>query len=295
MKKLLYGLILCLSISLCACGKTAKPSDGLEITTNGDGTCLLSGIGSCADTNLIVPEKSPDGDLVVGVGGYAFSYLDLTSVTLPDSVKKIESYAFSDLEKLKDIKMGSITELEISAFHELPALKNVTIGDGIKYYQAISINEITPTNDEKQYYVVSAGLTAYAEEPALDMYTEANFITAPVTRDNEDFVFCSLFDQEKIEVNGKSYSMPDLDIPSGTYQGSMLWQFAFDENLTYKMTADGTVLFEGTYSLNEETGCYLIENGGLVLNFVCHDDSIYLYGRFNEAGTTTILSGVMKK
>ncbi len=56
-------------------------SPGLAFTSNGDGTCYVSGIGDCNDTDIIIPSTSPDGDSVTGIGDSAFcEYTDLTSV-----------------------------------------------------------------------------------------------------------------------------------------------------------------------------------------------------------------------
>ena len=77
------------------CG-AIKPANGLEFTSNGDGTCYVSGIGTCTDTAIVIPDRSPGGELVVGIGGSAFyGCSSVTSVTIPPSVKSIGVYAFS--------------------------------------------------------------------------------------------------------------------------------------------------------------------------------------------------------
>ena len=43
-------------------------SEGLEFTSNGDGTCYVSGLGTCAETNINIPPVSPDGNKVTGIG-----------------------------------------------------------------------------------------------------------------------------------------------------------------------------------------------------------------------------------
>ena len=46
----------------------AHSSQGLEFTSNGDGTCYVSGIGTCTDLDIAVPPTSPDGDTVTAIG-----------------------------------------------------------------------------------------------------------------------------------------------------------------------------------------------------------------------------------
>ncbi|MBQ8416262.1 MAG: hypothetical protein IJX13_05120, partial [Clostridia bacterium] len=66
-------------------------SRGLEFVSNEDGTCYVSGIGTCTDKDIVIPYTSPSGDKVMGIGVHAFlDCTDLTSVTIPSSVTSIE-------------------------------------------------------------------------------------------------------------------------------------------------------------------------------------------------------------
>lgn len=70
-------------------------SKGLLFESLGNGTCLVSGIGSCKDSVLILPEKSPAGDTVVGIGAYAFRNChSLRGLVFSPSVRSIGAYAF---------------------------------------------------------------------------------------------------------------------------------------------------------------------------------------------------------
>ncbi|MBO5305277.1 MAG: leucine-rich repeat domain-containing protein [Clostridia bacterium] len=70
-------------------------SKGLLFESLGDGTCLVSGIGSCRDSLVVLPEKSPAGDTVVGIGAYAFRDCDtLKGIELTAAVRSIGAYAF---------------------------------------------------------------------------------------------------------------------------------------------------------------------------------------------------------
>ena len=86
-----------------ACGE-CQVSEGLEFTSNGDGTCYVSGIGACKDTDLIIPTTAPNGEQVTGIGDNAFyCYFDLTSVTIPNGVTSIGERAFSGCTGLTNI------------------------------------------------------------------------------------------------------------------------------------------------------------------------------------------------
>ena len=47
-----------------ASAEEPKYSEGLKFTSNGDGTCSVSGIGTCTDTEIVIPPVSPMGDAV---------------------------------------------------------------------------------------------------------------------------------------------------------------------------------------------------------------------------------------
>ena len=83
-------------------------SEGLEFTSNGDGTCYVSGIGSCTDSVVKIPPTSPDGDAVIAIGDRAFSdYFNLTDIIIPDSVTSIGNRAFFSCTKLKFVTLPS--------------------------------------------------------------------------------------------------------------------------------------------------------------------------------------------
>ena len=99
-------------------------SGGLEFTTLGNGTCYVSGAGSCRDSFIILPDVSPYGEKVIGIGDYAFRNCKfIKCVELSDSLKFVGAYAFygteivnayvpHDLEQIGDFAFGNCGELE---------------------------------------------------------------------------------------------------------------------------------------------------------------------------------------
>ncbi len=73
----------------------------LSYVSNGDGTCMVCSIGSVTDVCIVIPERSPGGDIVTGVSPMAF-YGDrnIVAVEIPKSVKEIGGLAFADCPKL---------------------------------------------------------------------------------------------------------------------------------------------------------------------------------------------------
>ena len=120
-------LLLCFTVLLASCNGddepkgegtaqgtqavTARESAGLAFQSNGDGTCTVSGIGTCTDTDLVIPKTSPDGDAVTGVKQKAFAgCTKLKAVTVPDSVTSIGAGAFSGCSTLESITLPFVGE-----------------------------------------------------------------------------------------------------------------------------------------------------------------------------------------
>ena len=110
-------------------------SEGLEFTSNGDGTCYVSEIGTCTDTDIIIPPTSPNGDKVKSIGDSAFQYCTpITSVVIPEGVTSIGSFAFYGCTELTRIELtNSVISIGASAFFGCRGLKNVVMGNNIAH------------------------------------------------------------------------------------------------------------------------------------------------------------------
>ncbi len=116
---------------VCDCGNI-RVSKGLEFASNGDGTCYVKGIGSCIDTEIIIPEKSPNGEVVTAIGTSAFKglgdFIGIKSVKLPESVTSIGSYAFSGCWEIKSIVLSeAVTTIGNYAFFDCYNLESINI------------------------------------------------------------------------------------------------------------------------------------------------------------------------
>ena len=112
---------------------TVKGSEGLEFTSHRDGTCSVSGIGECSDTDIVIPQKSPEGDRVTSIGERAFyDCTGLTSITIPDGVTSIGGGAFVDCTGLESITFpNSMTSIGEGAFINCTGLTGITIPDSV--------------------------------------------------------------------------------------------------------------------------------------------------------------------
>ncbi len=85
-----------------------KYSKGLKFTSNGDGTCTLSGIGTCTDAYVAIPPTSSNGELVTNIGDSAFSDAqNVKYILLPSSVDTIGKAAFGNCPSLQEIEVAT--------------------------------------------------------------------------------------------------------------------------------------------------------------------------------------------
>ena len=108
-------------------------SEGLEFTSNGDGTCSVSGLGSCEEVEIVIPPVSPEGDKVTSIGYRAFySCHSLVTVTIPEGVTQIGEASFYYCTKLSNITLpASLKDIGRGAFYECSKLTSIIIPEGV--------------------------------------------------------------------------------------------------------------------------------------------------------------------
>ena len=120
-------------------------SNGLALTINGDGTYTVTSIGSCTESDLVIPEQYLLST-VTRIAPRAFwGANQLTSVVIPDSVKIIDQDAFPYCENLKTVYLGrGLESIGSWAFYGCPNLTDI--------HYAGSKAEWNQLNEGQQWY-----------------------------------------------------------------------------------------------------------------------------------------------
>ena len=90
---------------------------GFAFTSNGDGTCYVSGVGTA--TRGVIPRYSPAGDLVTAIGEGALAESIFYLIGLPDSVTRIEARAFYQADFAYAVLPDTVTYIGDYAFYQL--------------------------------------------------------------------------------------------------------------------------------------------------------------------------------
>ena len=82
-------------------------SEGLSFRSNGDGTCAVSGLGSCTSACVLIPPKSPAGDTVTEILPYAFADTIVGAIELPGGVSTVSAASFAGCERLAYVRVAA--------------------------------------------------------------------------------------------------------------------------------------------------------------------------------------------
>ena len=106
-------------------------ADGrFNYTVSGINATITKYLGT--ESDLVVPETIDDY-VVYGIGNKAFGYCEfLSSIILPQSVKRIEDEAFTNCSSLSSIDLGGATYLGYDLFIGCPLLTTLTIPKSVK-------------------------------------------------------------------------------------------------------------------------------------------------------------------
>ena len=126
-------LLMISTLIACRPANDSNFTGELDYTSNGDGTCVVSGIGTYNSEKINIPSTSPTGDTVVGIGEDAFRWCyNIKEVTLPDGVINIGAFAFAGCISLHKIILPStVTSIGEGAFRECRELEAINIPEGV--------------------------------------------------------------------------------------------------------------------------------------------------------------------
>ena len=115
------------------CGATVKESTGLAMSVDGEGNYIVDGIGTCTDTQIVIPATN-EGKPVIAIASGAFAENDaIVQVVIPASVKKIGNNAFNRCVNLSDVVFAEgLESIGEKAFMYCTGLETVVIPDSVK-------------------------------------------------------------------------------------------------------------------------------------------------------------------
>lgn len=205
-----------------------KPSEGFEFESNGDGTCTITGIGTCTDKNIVIPMESPDGDTVTMIGKYArYSLENVDSITLVNCSCEIDKNAFQYGEFTALNIIGGNPVIKKSAFSSCEDLTSISIRDC-----NIQVDEYAFYSCGKDADVTFSNCTGVIEENAFrygdfssltisncdlkiekSAFSSCEDLTSVVftdsTLETEEYAFYSCGDSAKVEMTNCSLTLDD--------------------------------------------------------------------------------------
>jgi hypothetical protein len=113
---------------------------GVLFISGGDGTCKVKGADKAWEGTIVVPERSPYGDVVTTVATAAFKgFRAITSVTLPDTVTVIGNSAFQGCAALRSVDLPpAVTEFGKAMFDGCGELQEVVLPAGMTEIPAMT-------------------------------------------------------------------------------------------------------------------------------------------------------------
>ena len=147
-------------------------SEGLQYVSNGDGTCYVNGIGTCTDTDIVIPSVY-NGQPVTSIGYYAFyECTNLTSITIPNSITNIREAAFMNCSSLTSITIpDSVINISDNAFCRCSSLTEISVSANNAYYcseNGVLFNKekteliCYPADKTEASYSIPSGVTSIA-------------------------------------------------------------------------------------------------------------------------------------
>ena len=235
--------------------------------------------------DVIIPEEI-DGTPVTRIGSYTCYGCSIKSVTIPNSVKRIERIAFwgSSLENV--IIPNSVTSIGQQAFAYSNKLKNITIADGVKSIDSGAFEHCNLTNVDIPDSVTYIGGGAFTDN---QLPTEQAFIYNRNKDGSINYTSLNSYagkNRDNViipsEVNGVELTSIDLDAFKGTslksitipYGVKSIGTYAFYGNDLTSLTIPSSVMSIGyqAFYVNKLTSV-IIKGKKEIANFTSYPSS----------------------
>lgn len=281
MKKLTSILIVLLLIvsvfTLVACDQ----SDELRFAELEDGTYEVVGINTKGAKELTIPSEY-NGKPVTAIGSGALRGCEkLKEITLPSTLKYIDSWAFKGCEDLESIVIPEgVTEIGRGAFSGCASLESVTIPESVTFigdsafYGCTSLRSIA----------LPSGITAIGDSAfyLCSALTEITIPTGVESIGNRAFERCA--------------SLATVVIPETV---NSIGAYAFDETaiLNNESNKDGGVIYIGKNLIKADStlsGTYTVKDGTLTIAGTAFLGCTELTGIVLDNETISIGNGAFK-
>ena len=275
-----------------------KYSIGLEFDSNGDGSCYIIGMGDCTDTELIIPPKSLSGDSVIGIDGNAFSGEDITSVSIPSTVKEIARRAFNNCIYLTDVYYDGTEEEwnEISISSGNDALE-----DAVKHFYKPAAEIFTVVfidhngNILKTDYVESGNDATAPADPIREGYTFIGWSGSYTNVTNDLTIIAQYIGEPKFVVStvtaeaGTTDVVVTVSVENNPGILGMILKLKYDDSiLTLTKASKGAALY--SHSLTNPgmfiSGCNFVIDA-MQLEEEDYEDGVILTFRFSVSESAT--------
>ncbi len=120
--------------------KPSTPAEDFTYRVIDAATCMITDYTG-TETELVLPNRAPDGRVVTEIGKHAFSYCSsLTSVTIQSSLTRIHDWAFGMCTSLTSVTIrNSVDSIDSYAFCQCSSLRSVIIPNSETSINYISI------------------------------------------------------------------------------------------------------------------------------------------------------------
>lgn len=123
-------------------------------------SAMVCSIGTCTDSDLVIPSVAPNGMPVAVIEDYSFEYCDsIETLVIPDSVVRIMNNAFAWCENLRSVTLpDSIRVISSSAFASCHSLESIVIPEGVEvirgstFASCTSLRSVTLPNSVREIY-----------------------------------------------------------------------------------------------------------------------------------------------
>ena len=259
-------------------GQTTFSSEYIEVENDAiyvegeSGTHLMTVASERDGTSFTVKDGTES------IGQYAFTGSKLTSITLPDTITKLENERFQDCENLQSLEAPGVTEVSGSALLGCGALETLKLAQGCDTSDAdlseTSLKVVTKGND--QYPVVNGSTVA----SSISWYDPTNLQPIDSVEDLREFA--SIVNSGIDDFAGKTVSL----VAGETYN------LAGEAWVPIGNGARGTdptdISFAGTFEGNDATIAGLTGNG-YKPSAGALDGNEYLFGFFGYlSGNATV-------